>query len=57
MRLIERTALTLTCLERAFGGSCHARRVCTGDTNWWVVRRHANGGVNTPPLLETLMVA
>jgi hypothetical protein len=52
MRLVERTALTLTCLERAFGGSCHPRRVCTGDTNWWVVRRR-----DTPPLLETLTVA
>ena len=28
---------------------------CTrwGDTSWWVVRRRANGEVNTPPLLET----
>jgi len=24
-----------------------------GDTSWWVVRRCAKGGVNTPPLLET----
>jgi len=28
-----------------------------GDTNWRVVRRRANGGVNTPPLLETPTVA
>ena len=28
-----------------------------GDTNWWVVRKCANGGVNSPPLLETPAVA
>ena len=57
MRLVECTALTRACLERAFGGSCHPRRVYAGGTNWWVVRRRANGGVNTPPLLETRTVA
>ena len=24
-----------------------------GDTSWWVARRGANGGVNSPPLLES----
>jgi len=57
MQLVERTAQTPACLERAFGGSCHPRRVYAGGTNWWVVRRRANGGVNAPPLLETPAVA
>ena len=28
-----------------------------GDRSWWVVRKRANGGVNSPPLLETAAVA
>jgi hypothetical protein len=54
---VEHTAQTPAWLEQAFGGSCHPRRVYAGGTNWWVVRRRANGGVNAPSLLETSAVA
>jgi len=31
--------------------------VCWGDTSWWVVSTCVNGGVNSPPFLETPAVA